>query len=167
MKDIVLRDAVHGDFDAICALNLAEVQHTSAMDVDRLMALHELSCFHRVACVDGIVAAFLLAMRDGAPYANTNFEWFARKFARFVYIDRVVVADSARGLGLGTRLYEELFAFARAHEIPHVTCEYNLVPANEPSRRFHDKLGFAERGTQWMADGTKKVSLQAAQIDER
>jgi hypothetical protein len=45
-----------------------------------------------------------------------------------------------------------------------VTCEYNLVPANEPSRRFHDKFGFREMGTQWLANGAKQVSLQAAEV---
>jgi hypothetical protein len=43
-----------------------------------------------------------------------------------------------------------------------VTCEYNLFPPNEPSRLFHDRFGFREQGTQWVASGTKRVSLQAA-----
>jgi hypothetical protein len=35
MQNLVIRDATPSDFEAICALNLAEIQHTSAMDVDR------------------------------------------------------------------------------------------------------------------------------------
>jgi predicted GNAT superfamily acetyltransferase len=46
-----------------------------------------------------------------------------------------------------------------------VTCEYNIEPPNEASRRFHDKFGFREIGTQWLDDGTKRVSLQAASLD--
>lgn len=30
------------------------------------------------------------------------------------------------------------------------------------SQRFHDKFGFKELDTQWVANGTKKVSLRAA-----
>jgi len=30
------------------------------------------------------------------------------------------------------------------------------------SQRFHDKFGFKELDTQWVANGTKKVSIQAA-----
>jgi len=55
-----------------------------------------------------------------------------------------------------------LFRYARDHAIPLVTCEYNIVPPNEPSRLFHDRFGFKEQGTQWLANGTKRVSLQAA-----
>ena len=164
MSDIAIRSAVPTDFETICALNLAEIQHTSAMDMARLGELNALSCYHKVACVGGIVSAFLLAMRNTSSYKNENFEWFSQKYARFIYVDRVVVSSVARGLGLGTRLYEDMFRYARTNSIPVVTCEYNLVPPNEASRLFHEKLGFKERGTQWVTNGAKRVTLQAAEI---
>jgi hypothetical protein len=163
MQAVAIRDAAPSDYETICALNLAEVHHTSAMDLTRLAALSELSCYHRVGCVDNRVAAFLLAMCDSARYENDNFQWFARRFTRFIYIDRIVVSSLLRGLHLGTALYEDLFGYARRSGIPLVTCEYNIVPPNEASRLFHDKLGFRELGTQWVAGGTKQVSLQAAE----
>ena len=159
----VIRPAAPTDFETICALNSAEIQHTSAMDAARLADLNALSCYHRVACLDGIVSAFLLAMCNGSAYKNDNFEWFSKKYARFIYVDRVVVSPKSRGLRLASLLYEDMFRYARFHAIPLVTCEYNLVPPNEPSRLFHDKFGFKERGTQWVANGTKRVSLQAAE----
>jgi predicted GNAT superfamily acetyltransferase len=158
----VIRDAAPGDFERICALNLAAVQYTSPMDPARLAALDQLSCYHKVASIDGGVCAFLLAMCSDAPYQNENFEWFARKFAQFIYIDRIVVSSAARGLRLGTLLYEDLFRQARSRSIPLITCEYNIDPPNEPSRLFHDKFGFKEQGTQWLGNGAKRVSLQAA-----
>jgi uncharacterized protein len=121
-----------------------------------------LSCYHKVAMVEGEVCAFLLAMCNGADYQNDNFEWFAKKYTRFIYVDRIVVSSSARGLRLGSWLYEDLFSYARSNAIPLVTCEYNIVPPNEPSRLFHDKFGFKEQGTQWVAQGSKQVSLQTA-----
>ena len=162
MANVVIRNAEPADFETICALNLAEVQHTSAMDRSRLVELNHLSCYHKVARVEGEVCAFLLAMCNGAAYQNDNFEWFAKKYARFIYVDRIVVSSSARGLRLGSRLYEDLFSYARSNAIPLVTCEYNIVPPNEPSRLFHDKFGFKEQGTQWVAQGSKQVSLQTA-----
>jgi predicted GNAT superfamily acetyltransferase len=132
------------------------------MDVARLVALDDLCCYHKVGCVDGNVTAFLLAVCSGAPYENDNFRWFARTYARFIYIDRVVVSPAFRGLRLGSLLYEDLFRYARDNAIALVTCEYNIVPPNEASRMFHDKFGFREQGTQWVANGTKRVSLQAA-----
>jgi predicted GNAT superfamily acetyltransferase len=161
---VVLRAAVPSDFEAICALNLAEVRHTSAMDTTRLAELNAISCFHKVASAGGVVSAFLLAMSNESPYRNDNFEWFFKRYSRFIYIDRVVVSVASRGMRLGSLLYEDLFRHARADAIPLLTCEYSLVPANEPSRLFHDKFGFKEQGTQWVANGTKRVSLQVAEI---
>jgi uncharacterized protein len=163
--DIVIRTAVPGDFEAIYALNLAEVEHTSAMDMARLAALDAISCYHKVASLGGVVSAFLLAMCNESPYKNDNFEWFSKRYARFIYVDRVVVSSTARGRRLGSLLYEDIFRHARANAIPLVTCEYNIVPPNEPSQLFHDKFGFEEQGSQWIANGTKRVSLQAASSD--
>lgn len=164
MQSVVIRSATASDFETICSLNLAEVQHTSPMDVVRLKALHDLSCYHKVGCVDGHVSAFLLAMRSGAPYENENFAWFALRHPSFVYVDRIVVSAATRGVRLGSLLYEDLFCYARQNGIPLVTCEYNISPPNEPSRIFHHKFGFRQQGTQWVANGTKLVSLQAAEL---
>ena len=132
MERITIRTATPADFNAICALNLAEVSYTSPMDAARLALLDGLSCYHKVACVDAVVAAFLLAMPGDAAYPNENFEWFVRRYPRFLYVDRIVVSADARTLRLGSQLYADLFSYARAAAFPWVTCEYNLVPPNEP-----------------------------------
>jgi uncharacterized protein len=165
-QSVVLRTAVPMDFESVCALNLTEVQQTSPMDAARLDELNAISCYHKVVSLDGIVSAFLLAVGSGAPYENENFEWFSHRYERFIYIDRVVVSSAARGLGLGSRLYQDVFRYARSKSIPLVACEYNIVPTNEPSRLFHDKLGFKEKGTQWVANGSKQVSLQIASLGD-
>jgi uncharacterized protein len=162
VRSVVIRDARQSDFAAICELNLAEVQQTSPMDAARLAALGSLACYHKVACVEGRVVAFLLAMRDGASYQNENFAWFADKYTHFIYVDRIVVSSAFKGLRIGSLLYEDLFRHARDTSVAVVTCEYNINPPNEASRIFHDKFGFREQGTQWVAGGTKQVSLQAA-----
>ncbi len=74
MKEIAIRDVVIGDFPAIVELNLHEVKHTSAMDLDRIGHLDSLSHYHKVATVGDAVAAFLLAMRDRCGYVNENYE---------------------------------------------------------------------------------------------
>jgi uncharacterized protein len=160
---VLIRAAVPRDFETICALNLVEVQHTSAMDMTRLADLNAMSCYHKVACLDGTVSAFLLAMCNGATYENDNFHWFSKKYPRFIYIDRVVVSSKFRGLRLGSLLYEDLFRHARSNSFPLIACEYNVLPPNEASRLFHEKFGFKEQGTQWLANGTKRVSMQVAE----
>lgn len=162
MTPPVIRDATTADFPRIVALNAAEVAHTSAMDAARLGVLHHAACLHRVAEVDGEVVAFLLAFRDGADYPNPNFDWFAERYPSFVYVDRVVVDDGFSGRGVGSMLYRDLFGFARDTGAAAVTCEFNVVPPNEASARFHARRGFAEVGRQWLDEGRKQVSLQAA-----
>ena len=167
MQSVAIRTADQRDFETICALNLAEAQHTRAMDLARLTELITISCYHKVAILGGIISAFLLAMCDDAPYVNENFEWFSNRYPRFIYVDRVVVSRASRGLRLGSLLYEDIFRHARSNEIPLVTCEYNIIPPNEPSRIFHEKFGFKEQGTQWVANGAKQVSLQVAETYAR
>ena len=164
MTEIVLRDAEPRDFPAVVALNASEVSHTSAMDPARLHQLHGYACYHKVVEIDGVVGAFLLAMREGCGYLNANFEWFAARYPSFLYVDRIVVGAGHQGLRLGSLLYRDLFEFARAQGIPVVACEYNLVPPNEPSRIFHDKFGFKQVGSQWLDGGTIQVSLQVASV---
>lgn len=159
-----IRDATESDFERIVQLNDAEVQQTSAMDLARLQRLHALSSYHRVVEVDGRVGAFLLAMRSGAAYENENFHWFTGKVGDFMYVDRIVVGADLAGMGIGGALYRDLFSHARALGIATITCEYNIEPPNPASRAFHDKFGFHELGTHWVAGGSKRVSLQAATI---
>ena len=162
MTQITTRDAKAEDFDRIVELNEAEVQQTSPMSLHRLNELALMSSYHKVALADGRIAAFLLAMRENAPYQNENYAWFAARFPKFLYVDRIVVGSEFAGLKIGSLLYTELFSFARSQGISAVTCEYNVQPPNPASKMFHDKFGFEELDTQWVANGTKKVSLQSA-----
>ena len=158
-----LRDAQESDFEAILALNAAAVQHTSELRFDRLQELARLACYHKVAVSDGRVAGFLLAMREGAPYQNDNFAWFAARYERFIYVDRIVIDAAWAGMGVGSRLYDDLFEWARRTCTGVITCEYNIEPPNLASKRFHDRFGFREVGTRWVTPGTKRVSLQASE----
>ena len=130
------------------------------MDHARLQLLNQLAFTHRVAVVGDEVAAFLLAMRDGANYVNDNFAWFSQRLTCFLYIDRVVVAPEFAGRKIGSAMYADLFDLARHHAIANVVCEYNVEPPNLPSAAFHAKWGFTEIGSQWL--GTKRVSMQSA-----
>jgi predicted GNAT superfamily acetyltransferase len=160
----VLRQATTADFDAILRLNSDWVHFTSGLDQPALARLHVQAAYHKVIESRGRVIAFLLALRDGAEYDSPNYVWFSRRGGTFLYIDRVIVDRREQGGGLATALYEDLFAFARSQSIPEVVCELDLEPPNEASRRFHDALGFREVGTQWVADGAKRVSLRSAGV---
>jgi predicted GNAT superfamily acetyltransferase len=159
-----LRDATPVDFGAILALNDGSICFLSPLAADRLEALHRSAAYHKVVETDGRVAAFLLAFREGAAYDSPNYLWFAERYPRFLYIDRIVVAPAHRGAGFGARLYEDIAAFAKRSGAPWLTCEFDIDPPNPASMRFHGRMGFHEVGTQTIAGGRKRVSLQAKAI---
>ena len=158
------RDATPADFPAVLALNEESVHFLSPMTGERLERLHAEAALHRVLTIDGQVAAFVLAFREGADYDSVNYRWFAERYERFLYIDRVVVATARQGRRLGALLYADLFDFARASGAARVTCEFDVDPPNEVSRRFHVRHGFVEVGAQSVAGGRKTVSLQAVEL---
>lgn len=159
-----VRDATAGDFGQILDLNEASVHYLSPLSIDGLLRLHAASNWHRVVDIDGGVAAFLLTLPEAATYDSVNYRWFADRYPRFLYVDRVVVAEARQGLGLGRALYEDLFAFARAEGVPRITAEFDVEPPNEASRRFHASFGFVEVGSQTIREGKKRVSLQVAEL---
>lgn len=161
-----IRPATTADFDAILALNQESVAVLSPLSRERLAQLQGEAAVRRVVEADGAVVAFLLAFREGAAYDSPNYRWFASRYERFLYVDRVVVASAARGRGAGALLYRDVFEFAATHSVGLVTCEYDVEPPNPASERFHARFGFREVGRQQL-DGGKLVSLQAAQATGR
>ena len=159
---MIVRDIAPDDAATILALNLESEAVLSPMDAVRYAHLLSQSAYARVVD-DGEVVAFLLAFREGADYDSPNYRWFAERYDTFLYVDRVVVAQSHQGRGLGRLLYDDLFAFARAAGVPCITCEFDIEPPNEASRRFHARYGFEEVGTQALPKG-KRVSLQLARL---
>ena len=88
---------------------------------------------------------------------------FAR-YPRFVYVDRIVVAPSARGRGLARQLYDTLIGKAGVAGHQRIVCEVNLDPPNPGSDRFHAALGFAEVGSASIHGGTKRVRYLAREL---
>lgn len=158
----MIRDVTASDFDALLRLNLASEHFLSPMNRARLEFLQRQAAYCRVVWRDAEVAAFLLAFREGVDYDSPNYQWFARRYSSFLYIDRVVVDLRHHGKKLGSALYNDLFDFARASGVTSVACEFDVIPPNAASSMFHARFGFQEVGVQWIANGEKKVSLQEA-----
>lgn len=161
---MTLRDAALQDLDAVLDLNRTWEHYLSPLDAPRLVRLHELADEHRVLAEDGTVIAFLLAFREGSAYESDNYRWFAARYDRFLYVDRVVVAGGYQGQGIARRLYEDLFDRARAAGVDMVCCEFDLSPPNPRSRVFHERFGFQEVGTRTYGDARKRVSLRVCQL---
>ena len=138
----------------LLALNNEHARELSWLEPERLQHLVEQAfSARRIGSVD----AFLLAFDQGADYDSPNFLWFRARYPRFVYVDRIVVASTARGRGHARRLYEELFRHAAEAGHAGVVCEVNTQPPNPASDAFHAALGFVEVGSASVYDGSRTV----------
>lgn len=160
MNRLQLSDADARHFETVLELNEQFVQFLSPLDAKALSELDQTSGYFRVFEMDGEVVAFLIAFFPAANYDSPNYLWFDKQEPDFVYVDRIVVSNKARGLSLGTKLYDDLSKYAREHGFKRITCEYNIRPMNEGSAKFHQRYGFEEIGQQELPGG-KVVSLQA------
>jgi len=135
-------DASH--YPGVLELNAGVVEKTGPLDEARLAWM--VSEAFQAVTIGGGADAFLIAFAEGAAYDSPNYLWFAARYPRFVYVDRIVVAEHARGHGLARRLYEDLMAHTRASGRTVLTCEVNRAPPNPGSDAFHAALGFFEVG---------------------
>ena len=135
---------------ALLALNNAHAAELSWLEANRLAVLVDEAFLARRV---GLADALLIAFDQDAAYDSPNFLWFRARYDRFVYVDRIVVAEAARGRGLAKALYLELFAAATAAGHVRVVCEVNAEPPNPVSDAFHAGLGFAEVGSAALGGG--------------
>jgi predicted GNAT superfamily acetyltransferase len=141
--------------EALLALNNAHAEALSWLEPARLAHLvSEAFVARRI----GVADALLLTFDRAADYDSPNFLWFRARYQTFVYVDRIVVADGARGRGLARRLYDDLFAAARAAGHERIVCEVNCDPPNPASDAFHAALGFVAVGTASIHGGKKTVT---------
>jgi predicted GNAT superfamily acetyltransferase len=143
------------DRTAVLSLNSAHSKETSVMDETSLAALLDMAFYARG--IERGATAFLIALDQNASYWSPNFRWFQEFRKRFVYIDRIIVAVSARGQGIARILYEDLFVAARQAGQDRVVCEVNIDPPNPASEAFHLAMGFEEVGQATIHGGAKKV----------
>lgn len=159
----MVRDAVAADFAAILALNNGAVPHVNALSMDDLAWLSGHASFFRVAEDAEGLLGFALVLPSGGTYWSDNYKWFSARYDRFLYLDRVVVAERARRRGVGRALYAALFAFA-PRAWPRVTLEVNLRPPNPDSERFHGSLAFTTVGVREYNDGENAVLMMVREM---
>jgi predicted GNAT superfamily acetyltransferase len=155
MKDDVLSVLTAGDAGRILDLNNKHAVETSLLVLpaaERLLAM----CFYAKGVGLG-ERGFLLALDQDAAYDNQNFHWFRARFERFVYIDRIIVAQDSRGQGLARLMYDDLFAAVQAAGDVRVVCEVNIEPPNEGSLAFHRSMGFVALADVAVKGGSKRV----------
>ncbi len=158
-----IRNVGENDLDAILAINNATSPGILPLDGKKLRWFFDQAVYFRVAEVDGIVGGFIIGFRETADHDSSNFLWFRDHYPAFVYIDRVVIAPSLRGRGLGRVFYADVQSYAELR-VPMVACEVFLEPRNDAVVLFHGTFGFHEVAQQRMAGNNRRVSLLAKEL---
>ena len=164
MIDFVIKNHTERDVERILELNESLVHFLSPLDREKLHQLIDQSEMMKVVEVNGRVEAFVLTFSEGKDYDSVNYLWFANKYDRFLYVDRIVVDETMHGKGIGRQLYQFVFDYAKDNGFSRVTAEIDIEPPNPGSLIFHKKFGFEEVGRQSVAGGKKIVSLQSAHV---
>lgn len=152
-------------YDYILKLNEENVDVLIPTDREELEYLAEKAVLFHVIYVDENPAGFIIALREGLKdYDFRSYRWFEERYPRFLYIDRVVVDKKYWKRGLGRKLYQCAFDYAREKDIEIVAAAITTVPYNEESMAFHAKMEFHEIGEQLIRGGTVRISQQVKEL---
>lgn len=160
---MVVRDIPRAWEGRLLALNNAHAVELSLLDTTSLRAM--LDGAFSVRCIGNLYAGLIALDERHATYASPNYLWFHARYPRFVYVDRIVVAEAMRGKGQARRLYADLIerAMSAGHDL--IVCEVNSVPPNPMSDAFHAALGSKEVGAAVIHGGAKSVRYLALRLE--
>ena len=161
---MLIRQAQDSDFSRILEINATEEEKTSPIDLARVTQLDTWSDYHSIVAVEDMIIGFLLVMSEASDYDGDNFRWFAERYSRFLYVDRIVIDRTFARRGAGTALYSDLIKFAATQSWSTLCCEINVSPPNPVSHAFHADFGFKEVGRSGAAGAPKVVSYQVTEI---
>jgi uncharacterized protein len=159
-----IRETTADDLPAALALNNGSVPAVNPLDAAEIERLLGMASLALTAEVDGAFAGFCITFPPRVDYASLNYGWFSRKYDDFVYLDRIAVDPTYRRLGIGKAFYSQVVERFTG-VFPHLLCEVNVRPRNEPSLLFHHSIGFREVGRQDTDGGNKTVSLLALPLE--
>lgn len=160
-----IRPCTEDDVDALVAINNSGYPAVPMATAGEMLGLLSMCSLALIAQdEEGVPLGFVMAMDPGLNYASENYVFFESRFSNHLYIDRIVLSDESRGLGLGSTLYQHVFDRARADGRERVTCEVNLEPPNPGSLRFHRRWGFEDVDTQPTKGGQVVVQLLQAPV---
>ena len=109
---------------------------------------------------DGSIAGFMIGLTGpGVDYDSLNYAWFSSRYDSFIYVDRIVVAEAGRGLGVGSKIYAAFAKRGTADNFPVMLAEVNIRPRNDVSLAFHEARGFVSVGEQDTDGGKKRVTM--------
>lgn len=141
-----IRPYTASDAAAVLALNAANQPEVGPLDQTKLDSLVDDATLFLVLEDETThdIAGLLIVLTEGAAYTSPNYRWFAERYERFCYVDRIAIASSFTGQGWGSALYHAAVEAATSSGRDLLCAEVNTIPDNPASHRFHLGNGFVE-----------------------
>ena len=158
-----VRLVADADYDVVLEMNNTAVPAVNELERGDLEWFAEVAhSFLVVESPDGGIDGFIVGLHGpGVDYDSGNYHWFCERYDRFIYVDRVVVAESTRGKGTGRLIYDTFVDRGRADGHDLLLCEVNTRPRNDVSLRFHERYGFEPVGERDSENDAKTVVMLA------
>ena len=134
--------------NTLLEINNAAVPDVGALTTAKAQWLSEHVMLPGLAILDDQPAGVVIVLSDSCGYASDYYRWFTDRYENFLYIDRVIVAEWARGRGVAKQLYQAVDRLAQASNAAIVADVYS-DPPNTRSLNLHRTMGFLEVGTQY------------------
>ena len=135
----MMRNANLGDLEQLVEINNESAEWVGAKDREFFRRYIK----YILVVEEEKILGFVLMMNQGTDYDSPHFLRFRKIIPRLFYIDRVVVKEEARGMGIGRELYSVLREIGA---IAPVVCEICIGPLNADSVAFHERMGFRKIG---------------------
>ncbi len=160
---IVVGDMTDSEAATLLAVNNLAVPEVNDLTADEFAEVAAMGRV-RVARRGDEALGFVVTMGPKEAYDSTNYQWFQARYDDFLYVDRIVVAETARGLGAGRALYEDTIALGRSLGRARVCSEVNTVPPNPGSMAFHAALGFVHLEERLNPGSGKRVMMMTRDL---
>ncbi|WP_188113543.1 GNAT family N-acetyltransferase [Nocardioides humilatus] len=154
VESTVIRPINPTDLDTIVDINQGALEGVGPLDYESAALLVKQSDQALVLDVAGDVAGFVITLPTGATYESSRYEWFEDRLEDYVYLDRIVVADTHRRQGVASCLYDAVEA-----DLP-VALE--VYETNDVSLAFHHSRGYRQIGDLMHAGKRNLMLLKAS-----
>ncbi len=138
--NLIIRKGQNADIEAVFGLILELAQYEKAVGqvINTPEKMLEQRNFYD----------FLVAETDGKVVgAAIYFFSYSTWKGRSIYLDDIIVTESMRGKGIGSKLFEALIEIARSEKVGKL--HWQVLDWNEPAIRFYRRFG-AEFDSEWI-----------------
>ncbi len=154
VDNATIRPIEHHDLDTIVDLNQGALEGVGPLENESLALLVKQADQALVLDDGGDIAGFVITLPTGSVYDSSRYEWFEDRLEDYVYLDRIVVAETHRRQGVASRLYDAIEA-----DLPVALEVYDT---NVPSLEFHRRRGYLKVGELEHAGKTNLMLVKAS-----